>query len=124
MKKLTKFDKSSLRSLRQDIDGALIEIGELYGVSLTAGNASFTTSNATFKLNINLLNKEGVAETREMLDLKAFHPEFVNKKITLFDGREAKVVGFNRRAKKFPFLVETVDTKVYKVTSNQIKCGS
>lgn len=121
---MSKFDKPTLRQLRDDIDAALVTVGKKHGMSLKTGNASFNASNATFKLNCSMLNSDGEAETREMVDLKAIHPEIVNKEFTMFDGRIAKVIGYSHRAKKFPFIVETANGKLYKVTSNQIKCGA
>lgn len=122
MSKFTKFDKTALRLLRTEIDFALEQIGKTYGISLTAGNASFNADTATFKLDCALLNSEGIAETKEMIDLKAIYPQMVGKGIILSSGTKGTIVGYSRRAKKYPFLVKTTEG-IFKITETQAGAG-
>lgn len=116
------FDKPTLRQLRDDIDAALVTVGKKHGMSLTAGNASFNASNATFKLDCSMFNSDGEAETREMIDLKAFFPEMVGLEVSL-GGIIGKVVGLSRRAKKYPFIVETTKG-LFKASAEQVGAGA
>lgn len=50
-----------LRTLRTDIDAALLAVAKKHGVMLTMGNASFTSDNATMKMSIVPASKEAVA---------------------------------------------------------------
>lgn len=118
MSKVTKFDKPTLRALRADIDAALAAVGAKHGISISAGNARFDANIATFKLNCALLNSDGKAETREMLDLKACYPELVNKRVTFGRGTNGFIIGYNPRAHQYPFLVKTVKG-VYKISAVQ-----
>ena len=122
MSKFTKFDKPGLRLLRTEIDFALAKIGETYGISLTAGNASFNASTVTFKLEGSLLNESGEAETKEMIELKSFYPHLVGKEVTLSRGTKGKIVGYSRRAKKYPFILET-PKGLFKITETQAGAG-
>lgn len=122
MSKFTKFDKPGLRLLRTEIDFALAKIGETYGISLTAGNVSFNADTATFKLDCVLINSEGVGVTKEMLDLKAYFPQLVGKEISLSPSLKGRLVGYSRRAKKYPFLLRTTKG-IYKITEAQAAAG-
>ncbi len=118
MSKITEFDKPTLRDLRADIDAALIAVGAKHGIRLSTGNARFTADSATFKLECSLFNSDGVAESKEMVALKALYPQLVNKRITFGRGTNGFIIGYNPRAHQYPFLVKTVKG-VYKITSAQ-----
>ncbi len=118
MSKITKFDKPALKALRVDIDAALAAVGAKHGINLKAGNARFDAKTVTFKLNCALLNSDGVAETKEMMDLKALYPQLVNKQVTLGPRTHGTIVGYKSRAQKYPFLLQTPNG-VYKITSIQ-----
>ncbi len=118
MSKITKFDKPTLRALRGDINAALAAVGAKHGIDLHAGNARFDANTVTFKLNCALLDSDGKAETKEMLDLKAIHPELVNKRISIGPKTHGTIIGFKVRSQKYPFLLQT-PKGVYKISSVQ-----
>ncbi len=118
MSKITEFNKPTLKALRADIDAALTAVGAKHGISLTAGNARFTGDNATFKLECALLNSDGVAESKEMVALKALYPQLVNKRVSIGPRTHGTIVGFNHNAQKYPFLLKT-PKGVYKISAVQ-----
>lgn len=118
MIKIGEFNKLTLRMLRTDIDSALASVGTKYGIDLKAGNARFTADSATFKLECSLLNSDGKAETKELTALKAYHPDLVNKQVSIGRGIAGTIIGFNSRAQKYPFLLQT-PKGVYKISSTQ-----
>lgn len=118
MSKITEFNKPALRALRADIDAALAAVGAKHGIGLSAGSASFTGDNATFKLECSLLNGAGVAESKELVALRECYPELVNKQVTLNRGSVGRIIGYNPRAHQYPFLVKTVKG-VYKISALQ-----
>lgn len=120
MPNITQFDKNTLRILRSEIDVALAQVGNAYGIDLHAGNARFDAKTATFKLDLALLDESGVVETKEMLALKAFNPDMVGKTVTLHRGMTGKVIGYNRRAKAYPYIVETDAGKKFKLSEAQV----
>jgi hypothetical protein len=67
----TSITKPFLRDLRIDIDNALAAVATKHGISLTAGNATFTENTATIKLNAALLVGGRVA-TKEQENLKLY----------------------------------------------------
>lgn len=119
MSKITEFNKPTLRTLRSEIDTALAEIGKTYGIDLRTGNARYDAKTATFKLNCSMLNESGDVETKEMIDLKAFHPALVNKEVKMNGGQVGIVIGFNARRHKYPFIVSTPKGR-YKLTAGQV----
>lgn len=122
MSKITKFDKPTLRALRADIDAALASVGAKHGIDLKAGNASFDATIATFKLNCSLLSSDGKVETKEMIALKAYYPALVGKQLSIGPKTHGTIVGFNRNAQKYPFLLQT-PKGVYKISSAQAGLG-
>ncbi len=118
MSKITEFNKPTLRTLRVDIDMALAAVAATHGISITAGNASFRDSNATFKLECALLNSDGKSESKELVCLRECYPELVNKQITLELEGVGKIVGYNPRAHQYPFLIQTAKG-IYKITARK-----
>ena len=47
--KISSFDRTTVKNLRSDIDKALATISKKYGIEISAGNATFTASNVTYK---------------------------------------------------------------------------
>lgn len=114
---IKQFNKTNLPDLRRDINRALEELGRKHGISLSAGNARFTTSTVTFKLECAVNGQSGEIRTKEMVDLATHYPKLVNAEITMPDGIRAKVVGYRTRARKNPFIVATEAGKEYVVPS-------
>ncbi len=126
MPNITKFDRSNLKIVRHEMETALKFLEERLGVKVVVGNARFTGSHVTFKVGIATVNSDGVAETKEMLALKAFYPDLVNKAVTVGVangppqcGIKGIVIGYSTRAKKYPFIVKT-DSGLYKAAESQV----
>lgn len=109
---MKQFTKQNLQSLRVDIDNALAAVAEKHGISLKLGNGRFSPVDATFKLELAVC-EDGVAMTPEKQILKMLFPDLVDKTVEI-DGESAKVVGYNKKARSYPFIVE-MKGKRYKV---------
>ena len=116
MNKITEFDKKNLSQLRWEIDFALANIGEKYGVKITTGTARFTDSTATFKLEAAVI-RNGKAVSREMETLEMYlgllglteeHLEMVFKIGT--SDKLFKLSGYNPRKSKNPVMLNLVGT--------------
>ena len=68
----TQISKESLRLLRNDIDTALESVARKHGISLRTGNATYTGTTATFKLNVALI-VDGKIATKEQSNLKELY---------------------------------------------------
>ncbi len=120
---ITKFDKPTLRTLRTELEDALAATAQRLGIEIKVGNASFTDSNVTFKLNLSVRGEDGTVKSKTRVALERFYPQYVDKVITL-RGRggpeQGKVVGYNNKAHKYPFLVQTA-TGTFKVDEERLR---
>ena len=107
MKNITQFDKSNLQTLRVEMDKALQAISNKYGITIKAGNASYSGNECTFKVKCNTKATDGTVITKEAMDWdrhKGFHGMdhlSVGDKITI-QGSTYILSGFNTRARKAP----------------------
>lgn len=111
-------DKTLLKTLRIDIDQALIAIGEKHGVALKTGNASFTDENATFKLDVATIGESGIAVTKEAADFKLhslgfnMKPEDLGTEFTSPYGEKFVLMGCKPRSKKATLVAKKVENGV------------
>jgi hypothetical protein len=95
-------------------------------VKLLAGNASFLTSNATFKLNVSLLDDTGEAVSKEAADLNRYREmlgltfDQLSQVFTLGMHRYM-LAGYRSRGSARPFLMRRIDNdKIYLGTREDI----
>lgn len=121
---ITSFDRTTVKNLRNDIDSALAILSKKYGIEISAGNASFTSSNVTYKVQAAVKAESGVVMTKEAIDFN-FNANIYNfnfklgQKINL-QGKEYTISGWKARAQKNPVIV-TRDGKSYRVSVDMIK---
>jgi hypothetical protein len=105
--KIEKFTKENLKSLRLDIQSELQGIAERYGLKVLVGNASFSPSNVTYKLELTV---EGSSKERDSFVLHApligLSADDLDKQISIV-GKKYTIKGYLPRRQKFPILVET-----------------
>lgn len=107
---ISKFNKANLRQLRADMNQALDAVAQKHGITIKAGNARFTENNVTFKIEAGIIGSDGIAKSKERIALEKLYPQYADKAVKLMGKRgpvSGKVVGYNSRAKKYPFQVET-----------------
>jgi hypothetical protein len=119
--------KDLLRALRVEIDAALAEVGKRHGVSLATGNASFTETQATFKLLVLAgegkttvdARKEKLAEA--LAYLKVYYPK-LDTTVTYMDrGRAYKITGYNGRSRVAPIIITRDDGKTFKIAADTLQ---
>ena len=104
---ITQFDKNNLQELRVEMDNALQAISNKYGITIKAGNASYSGNECTFKVKLNTKDTDGTVITKEAKDFdrhKGLHGLGhlnVGDKITI-QGSPYILTGFNTRARKAP----------------------
>lgn len=59
--KVSKFDRSNISALRNEINSTLSQLAAKYGIKIEAGSASFLDSEVTFKLKCTTTNEDGEA---------------------------------------------------------------
>ena len=107
MKNIKSFDKPQIVQLRTAMDKALQSVAKEYGITISAGNASFSGNECTFKVKCNTIGSDGTAITTEATNwdrYKGLHGMdhlSVGDTITI-QGSPYILTGFNSRARKAP----------------------
>ena len=123
-KTIKQFDKSNLQTLRVEMDKALQAISNKYGITIKAGNASFSGNECTFKVKLNTTSTDGTVITKEAKTwdlykglthgpLDGLKHLSVGDKITI-SGNTYILSGFNTRAKKAPINFTDLSGRGYK----------
>lgn len=122
--KISSFDRNTVKNLRSDIDKALATLSKKYGIEITAGNASFTSSNVTYKVQAAVKAAGGVTMTKEASDFNLYAninlPGFKLGQTISLQGKEYTIAGWKVRAQRNPVIV-TRDGKSYRVSTEMIK---
>jgi len=121
MQSIKQFNKPTIVQLRSSINEALDRVAKEYGITISAGNCSFSGNEANFKLKLNTIGDNGTVITREsqMWDLYKSRTNCshlnVGDKITI-QGTPYTLTGYNTRARKAP--IQFADSK-----GNGYKCS-
>jgi hypothetical protein len=115
---LNKIERKTCTLLRPEVEAALAELAEKYGLKIHAGNASFNDSAVTFKLELALQgydrDKDEFMSVCQFYDLKPedYGREFRSR------GQTYRLVGINSRSPKYCFMGERADGKRFKFTES------
>lgn len=119
-------DRTLLRNLRTRLDIALREVEDEFGLHMTTGNARFTDTNATLKLEISMINDGGeiVSKKAEAFKLYAsnygLNPTDLGKSFRS-NGKRFTIAGLNTRAHRYPIIAKGERGKGYKFTASRVK---
>ena len=119
MKKIESFNKPQIVQLRSEIDKALDRVANKYGITISAGNCSFSGNEANFKLKLNTIGDGGTVITREsqMWDLYKNRTQCSHLKVgdeIQLQGNTYTLTGYNTRAKKAPIQFTDSSGRGYK----------
>ncbi len=119
MQSIKQFNKTKIIQLRSSIDEALDRVAKEYGITISAGNCSFSGNEANFKLKLNTIGGNGKAVTREsqMWDLYKGRTQCSHLKVgdeIQLQGNTYILSGYNTRAKKAPIQFTDSSGRGYK----------
>ena len=119
MKKIESFNKPQIVQLRNEIDKALDRVANKYGITISAGNCTFSGNEANFKLKLNTIGEGGTVITREsqMWDLYKGRTQCSHLSIgdeIQLQGNTYILSGYNTRAKKAPIQFTDSSGRGYK----------
>ena len=123
-KAIQQFNKANLQDLRVEMDNALKSLEKKFGITIKAGNASFSGNECTFKVKLNTTSTDGTVITKEAKTwdlykglthgpLEGLKHLSVGDKITI-SGNTYILSGFNTRAKKAPINFTDLSGRGYK----------
>jgi len=124
MSKIKEFSRQSLRALRVDLDAAMAKVAAKHGISLTAGNISFTSETATIKVAAGVISASGVVVTKEA---KAFNQykrlaglgNFNVGDSVNIQGKQYTITGYKPRSKS-SVCIENAKGQGYKVSADMV----
>lgn len=124
--KITNFDRTNLRMLRQAIDAALEDVGKDYGISIEAGNATFGENIATFKVECATIAKNGKVVSKAAEDFNRYaqmfglEPSDLGREFT-HRGRRYTITGLKPRSHTYPIVATRDDGKSFKFPVSAVK---
>ena len=107
MQDIKQFNRANIKGLRNEIDEALDRVAKKYGITISAGNCTFSGNEANFKLKLNTIGEGGTVITRESQNWDFYKNRTqcthlnVGDKITI-QGNPYTLTGYNTRARKAP----------------------
>ena len=107
MQDIKQFNRTNIKGLRNEIDEALDQVAKKYGITISAGNCTFSGNEANFKLKLNTIGEGGTVITRESQNWDFYKNRTqcthlnVGDKITI-QGNPYTLTGYNTRARKAP----------------------
>lgn len=110
----TDLDKMEFDQVRVDITDALKEVGAKYGLSFRATNISYTSTNATIKLEASCLTPSGevifkeAEDFKKMAELYGLKPEDLGKTFEYIDGINYQIVGLKPKSRRYPILCKNL----------------
>jgi hypothetical protein len=124
--KITSFDKPSIKAIRVSINDAMKKVEEEYGIKISAGNASFSNNEVTFKLKANVIGDGGVVQTREAQAWDIYASQHGLSHLAVGDtielmGKSFTISGYNTRARKSPINIVDMNGRHYKCSVEMIK---
>jgi hypothetical protein len=126
MKKYTPFTRSTVRQLRDDLNGALANIAKTFGVEFDLGSATFQSNQVRFRLEVNSISADGTAYDQEVEDFKRYAPSIGLQptdlgKIFPHGRKMMKIVGFKASSRAYPITVEDQNGKRFKMDTRTVK---
>lgn len=104
-----------LRVLRDELNAAIAPIAAKHGVALQVGNASFTPTTATFKLEVGILDGAPEGASTQVIKAQAdwkrlarsfgLDPAWLGKSFS-YAGVTATILGLMPKRTKYPILVD------------------
>ena len=107
MKDIKQFNRANIKGLRNEIDEALDRVAKRYGITISAGNCTFSGNEANFKLKLNTIGEGGTVITQESQNWDFYKSRTncghlnIGDKITI-QGSTYTLSVYNTRARKAP----------------------
>ena len=124
-KTIQTFNRPNIKGLRNEIDEALDRVAKKYGITISAGNCSFSGNEANFKLKLNTKGTDGTVISNESRYWDIYKSRTncshlnVGDKITI-QGGTYTLTGYNTRARKAPIQFKDSHGNNYKCSINML----
>ena len=117
-------NKPIVKDLRDILNNVLNDNERLEHFDVHVGNASFTDTEVTFKLNVKVKGSKPKEETdleEYMSVISKWGDNWDRDRIVNYRGMDLKLVGYKRANRKYPFILEDLKTsKRYKFPTDWV----
>ena len=111
-------NRRMVKDLRAMLDDALNDNESFEQFIVEVGNANFSDTEVTFKVNLRIKGAKSQSE-KELEDWAGIYKLDLNK-VARLDGKEFKLSGYRRRARKKPFLIKDLQNGGEYIISDDI----
>lgn len=119
MKKVTSFNRQNIRQINSELEAALKQVAEKYGLEVKLGNTRFTGDNFSTKVQVATVAEGGITMSKEATDFNRYKTILgINIELGQEFQRSGKtftIMGLKPRSKKYPILAKCSDGKTYKL---------
>jgi len=119
MTKVKSFNRKNIRQINNELEAALKQVAEKYGIEVKLGNTRFTDDNFSTKVQVATIGQDGIAMSKEATDFNRHKTALgINMELGQEFQRSGKtytIVGLKPRSKKYPILAKCSDGKRYKL---------
>ena len=131
MTTIKEFDKLNLKEVRDEIDKALIPVGQRFGITLNIENINYTPAQFSTKLKGLIATQQATGGGKDAANQTAFEMNCERFGLLptdfgltfLTNGDRYTVVGINAKAPKYPIICEKEDGSRYRLTARTVKEG-
>ena len=111
-------NRKLVNNLRAVLDDALNDNESFEQFIVEGGSANFSDTEVTFKVNLRIKGAKSQSE-KELEDWAGIYKLDLNK-VARLDGKEFKLSGYRRRARKKPFLIKDLQNGAEYIISDDI----
>ena len=119
MKKVTSFNRQNIRQINSELEAAIKQVAEKYGLEVKLGNTRFTGDNFSTKVQVATIGEGGITMSKEATDFNRYKTILgINMDLGQEFQRSGKtftIMGLKPRSKKYPILAKCSDGKTYKL---------
>jgi len=127
VRKIKSFDRAECRRFSEAVEIELQKLAKQYGLSIKRGNARFTPTNTTLKIEASIVNPDGTVHTKDAETFKMYarmyelEPTDLGREFTDWSGKTFTITGASSRRCRTPIFVERADGKRFRMPCKEVK---
>jgi hypothetical protein len=119
--KIEKITRALCKTLRDELNAALVPLAKELGVTIHCGNASYSDNAVKFKLEVAVEGYDPEKEEYEQMCLLYRLKADQRGEAFNYNGHHYTLAGISAKARKFPIIATRDDGKKYKLPEHAIK---
>jgi len=130
MSKVVQFDRFECGRVRAELQKALSEVGNKFGLNILLGSGSFCSDSFKMKVECRLDGEQLVSLNDQMKTAFDIHAKYFGLKASDFGrsfsggrGKRWKIVGIKPQSYRCAIICENTNGKKYKLSAEEVKTG-